>query len=211
MKIFLFLYPIEEYTKMYLLDNDRLYDDMDIKRPLPIMNECIKKRYRDNGYKIVFALYPDKKLYGLEKYEEDKIIYTDITFEEASMIDSNGNVKKDFISKYPSEEKLLKQLGDVKKLVVGGYHATDCVVRVASEALKSEINTLIDLDLTDFFFHLYKKEEYFNIEEYDPNKYKEYCISEAEKNGYLSDMEYFNKTFKSSAFGFTSENIEIKK
>ena len=36
-KRFLYLYLIEEYTKIF-------YDDWNIKRPFPILNECIQKK-----------------------------------------------------------------------------------------------------------------------------------------------------------------------
>lgn len=176
-KVFLYLYPIEEYTKMFLFYNDKLYDEMGIERPLPILNDTINKRYRKKGYEIVFALYPDKELYGIEKYDTDKIIYTDITFSEASAVDENGNRKTNFIPKYPNEMFIINQLGNVDKLIVGGYHAMDCVKKVAEVALENGIDTLVDLDLTDLFFNLYKQKEYFNKEKYDSTRYKSYVIN----------------------------------
>ena len=53
-KVFLYLYPIEEYTKVFENDNS-----------LAVLNECIQKRYREKGYQVIFALYPDKNLYGI--------------------------------------------------------------------------------------------------------------------------------------------------
>ena len=131
MKVFLYLYPIEEYMRMFMFYNDKMYDTEGIERPLPILNETIDKRYRKNGYQIVYALYPDKKMFGIEKQENDKIIYTDITFSQASAIDEKGNIKQNFIPKYPDELYLLNQLGNVEELVVGGFHSTDCVKKVA--------------------------------------------------------------------------------
>ena len=62
----MYLFPIEEFTKMFLFRNDKLYDEYGIERPLPVLNETINERYRKNGYQIVYALYPDKLLYGVE-------------------------------------------------------------------------------------------------------------------------------------------------
>lgn len=169
-KIFLYLYPIKEYASMFLFHDDKLYDEWNIKRPLPILNECIQKRYRDNGYQVVFALYPDKEIFGIIPKEGDKIIYTDILFSENSAIDENGKKKKYFIPKYPNEQLLIEQLGDVEELVIGGYHFADCVKRVGEIALAMGINTIVDLDLTDLFFNLYKQENYFNIEQYKPHR-----------------------------------------
>ena len=77
-KVFLYLYPIEEFTKMFLFHDDSLYDEWNVERPLPILNDTINQRYREKGYQIVYALYPDKDLYGLKKSAKDLIVYTDI-------------------------------------------------------------------------------------------------------------------------------------
>lgn len=107
-KVFLYLYPIKEFTNMFLLPDDKLYDEWGVERPLPILNETINKRYREQGYEIVYVLYPDKEMFGIEKQNGDKVIYTDITFDEASAYDSNGNEKQNFIPKYPNEEKNIR-------------------------------------------------------------------------------------------------------
>ena len=208
-KVFLYLYPIEEYTKMFLFNDDRNYDEWNIKRPLPVIDECIQKRYRDNGYEVVFALYPDRKLFGLTKTDQDKIIYTDIPFSEASAYDENGKVKENFTPKYPNELEILKQLGTVDKLVVGGYHANDCVIRVAEVANNLGIDTLIDLDLTDLFFALYRKEEYFKVDEYSPNRYYNYMKSKAMEYHEDNFEEGFRKVFSSPVYGFY-KNIDNK-
>ena len=174
-KIFLYLYPIEEYTKMFLFYNDSRYDEWNIKRPLPIIDECIQKRYRDNGYEVVFVLYPDRSLFGLTQKESDRIVYTDISFSEASAYDENGNIKENFIPKYPDERYILEQVGSIDELVVGGYHANDCVKRVAKLAQTLGIETTIDFDLTDLFFSLYRKEDYFKVEDYSQKRYFDYC------------------------------------
>lgn len=204
-KVFLYLYPIKEYANMFLFHDDNLYDKWNVKRPLPILNKCIQKRYRDNGYQVVFALYPDKEIFGIIPKERDKIIYTDILFSENSAIDENGQEKKDFVPKYPNEQLLIEQLGDIEELVIGGYHFSDCVKRVGEMALAMGINTIIDLDLTDLFFNLYKQEDYFNIEEYNPNKYKEYMLNKAAKYGEKFAEKQFNSMYSSLVYGFDEE------
>ena len=207
-KVFLYLYPIEEYTKMFLFVDDHNYDEWNIKRPLPVIDECIQKRYRDNDYEIVFVLYPDKQLFGLTKKEDDKIIYTDILFSEASAYDENGKVKENFTPKYPNELEIIKQLGTIDELVVGGYHANDCVKRVAEVANELGIDTLIDLDLTDFFFNLYRKEDYFRVGEYSPKRYYEYMKAKATEYHEENFEEGFKKTFASDVYGFYKENAD---
>jgi len=210
-KVFLYLYPIKEYTSMFLLDDDKLYDEWNVKRPLPILNECIQKRYRDNGYQVVYVIYPDKDIFGIIPKEEDKIIYTDISFQENSAIDEKGNKKKDFIPKYPNEQLIISKLGDIDELVVGGYHAQDCVKRVAETALNLGIKTLIDLDMTDFFFNLYRKDDYFKVEQYSLERYKEYMYSQAERYGENFIDRKFNETYSSAVYGFNDHSITSKK
>ncbi len=215
-KVFLYLYPIKEYTSMFIFSNDKLYDEWNVKRPLPILNECIQKRYRDNGYQVVYALYPDKNIFGIIPQEEDKIIYTDILFSENSAIDDTGKIKKDFIPKYPNEQLLISQLGDIDQLVIGGYHFADCVKRVGEAALNMGINTIVDLDLTDLFFSLYRQEDYFNINEYNPEKFKEHIIrsrikEEIEFDDEEQALKQFYLTYSSPAFGFFTEKINLKK
>ncbi len=210
-KIFLYLYPIEEYTKMFLFPDDKLYDEWNIKRPLPILNECIQKRYRDKGYQVVFALYPDKNIFGIIPKEQDKIIYTDILFSDNSAIDKYGKTKKDFIPKYANEKLLIEQLGDVEQLVIGGYHYSDCVKRVGEIALNMGLDTLIDLDLTDLFFALYRDEDYFNIEEYNPLYYKNHILNKAQVYGEKFAEKHFNDMYSSPVYGFSNEKVIHRK
>lgn len=209
--VFLYLYPIEEFTKMFLLHDDRLYDEWKIKRPLSILNETINKRYREKGYEIVYALYPDKEMFGIEKQDGDKIIYTDITFDEASVYDFNGKEKENFIPKYPSEQHLIDQLGYTDHLVVGGYHFSDCVKRVAEYALQSGIDTIIDIDMTDLFFNLYKQEEYFEMDNYSPERYREYMINRLGPNHTDFKERMFNRNYSSPVYGFNINNEQNKK
>ena len=210
-KIFLYLYPIKEFTNMFLLSDDKLYDEWGVERPLPILNETINKRYREQGYKIVYVLYPDKEMFGIEKQNGDKVIYTDITFDEASAYDSNGNEKQNFIPKYPNEEKILEQLGYVDELVVGGYHAMDCVKRVAEVALQNGINTLVDLELTDLFFNVYKQKDCFDMENYSPEMFKKNMI--ATHGNYWPEYmeELFDKNYESPVYGFNIVPSKKKK
>ncbi len=202
-RVFLYLYPIEEYTKMFLYPVDTLYDEWNIKRPLPILNECIQKRYRDKGYQVVFGIYKDKEVFGIEVKTGDKIIYTDICFQDNSEVDENGVTKKDFVPKYPNIIELLGQLGEVDELVVGGYHFRDCVKKVAETAMNIGIPTLVDLDLTDLFFNVYKMDDYFKIDEYSPMAYKEYIINEMKEYG--EPIQLFFRNYDSPVYGFDEE------
>lgn len=75
------------------------------------------------------------------------------------------------------------------------------------------INTTVDLDLTDLFFNLYKQKDYFNIEKYSPERYKEYLKRKANMRG--QNIEYIEKIFQrmygSPVYNFYSENEISKK
>lgn len=205
-KVFLYLYPIEEYMSSLISEKHEA---------LKKLNECIQKRYRDKGYKVVFAMYPDKKMYGISFKDEDRIIYTDVSFEEATSIDEKGNKILNFTPKYPSEDFLIKQLGKVEKLMIGGFHAQSCVKRVGESALNSGIDTIIDLDMTDLFFRLYKDKNYFRSEDYNLLRYRQYMINKASRHGIKFAEEFFSRTYFSPAYGFNkilrTENLESER
>jgi len=205
-KVFLYLYPIEEYTKMFLFHDDSLYDEWGVERPMPILNDTINKRYRKKGYQVVYALYPDKELYVLEKKDEDMIIYTDILFSESSAYDENGKEKTNFVPKYPNERLLLQQLGSIDELVVGGYHAMDCVKRVAEVALDLGIDTLVDLDMTDLFFNVYKQKDYFDIDNYSSERFKINMINRFGDRRTELEERIFDRNYSSPAYGFVKES-----
>ena len=205
-KVFLYLYPIKEFINIFLLHDDQTYDKLNIDRPLPILNDTIDKRYRQKGYQVIFALYPDRELYGVEQRDGDKIIYTDIPFSDVNPKDEKGNIKKDYIPKFPDERLLIEQLGDVDELIVGGYHSMECVRRVAEKALDSGINTLVDLDLTDLFFNVYKQKDYFDRENYSPERFKINDLIICHGNNYTeSDIELFDKAYSSPVYGFVKQ------
>ena len=203
-KIFLYLYPIEEYTKAIL----HFCGGLDAKELLSIMDECIQKRYRDKGYEVVFVLYPDKELFGLTKKEQDRVILTDVDFTTAHT--NIEKEKEDYIIKRPSELNIIEQLGDVSELVVSGYHATDCVKRVAEVARDLGIKTLVDLDLTEYFFTLYKEENYFKIDEYSPQRYYERAKNRAQLSCVPDDIfdGILQRMFSSNVYGFYKEDSD---
>jgi len=57
------LYPIKEYFEKVLV----IPQKEDEKFALSMLNSTIDKRYRKKGYEIVFSLYPDKELYGIDQ------------------------------------------------------------------------------------------------------------------------------------------------
>lgn len=206
-KVLLYLYPVKEYSDViYKATN---YADFGLQNPFEILNECIQKRYRKKGFEIIFVIYPDKEAYGVDVKTGDTVIYTDVTFTKAIGYDIEGHKKEVTDIKYPSEEDIFNKVGKVDKIVIGGYHHSDCVRRVAEYFNKRGINTLVDLDLTDLFFNRYYEAD-FDIENYDLKIQKDNLIATFE---ILFGEDYktkFNEIYGSPIFQFNDEVIEEK-
>lgn len=192
-KIFLYLYPIEEYNRSFEFSEEYLQQN-GRENPYKVLNECIQKRYRDKGYQIVYAIYPDKSLYGINLLPTDKIIYTDVTFEQANGY--NGDIK------YPNESYLIAQLGDFDEIVVGGFHFGDCVKRIAEYCYQCGTSVLVDLDLTDLFFNIYHKKDYFKIDEYNPKNYKDYILLNSRFSNKELAERLFERNYNSPVYKF---------
>lgn len=208
-KIFLYLYPIEEYFETFYLGNE-YYDEIKVGRPFDVLNETIQKRYRNKGFHVIFVLYPDKEMYGVLPQKGDRIIYTDIPFTKVSGYNLDGSKKFADEIKYPNEQSIINQLGDVEELVVGGYHAQDCVKRVGEVALANGINTLVDLDMTDLFFNLYRQEDYFDLESYSPERFKNHMLGKMKRYGDEFAERMFNNNYQSDVYGFGKLNKKHK-
>jgi len=156
---FLFLYPIQEYFDAeisFWKTNDG---------SLLKLNECIDVRYRQKDFEINYLTFKNKSISDIINLREGDIIFeADTTFEK--------HVNS---LKYPSSDFILDQLGgDMDHLVVAGLHTVDCVEKVAKRAYERGINTLVDEDLTNYFFFRVKDPN-FKIEKYpniDPRKWE---------------------------------------
>lgn len=146
----------------------KILDRPDIMEKL---NATIDKRYRKKGYEINYLVFKDRDVAGLEVVETDKIIKTDITFEEHTT-----PIKKDVYT-YPDNKHVEKELGEVNELVVCGFHYNDCVKRVAAHFFNSGIDTLVDVELTELFRFLCSR-FYFDEENYNLANMIEYGEAE---------------------------------
>ena len=196
-KVFLYLYPIKEFATPFIprISIDKKINSYEIGKIFQILNDTIDKRYRKKGYKVAFAMYPDKEIYGIELKPNDLVIKTDINFDD---------VKTNH--KYPNEKYLIQQIGAVDELVVAGYHVMDCVKRVAETALACGISTLVDIDLTDLFFNLYKQKEYFTKETYDPERFKNFMINMRGKEAKELMGRIFDRNYSSPVYGFAADS-----
>ena len=66
--------------------------------------------------------------------------------------------------------------------------------------------------MTDLFFSLYRQPDYFNEEEYNPERFKQYMISRRMR--LLSEeraIELFDKNYSSLAYGFNTSSSKKTK
>lgn len=68
---------------------------------------------------------------------------------------------------------IINQIGKTDEIIISEYHFQDCVKRYAKICIDLGIKTLVDLELTDLFFYLYRQ-NYFVKENYNAMRYKEF-------------------------------------
>lgn len=208
-KVFLYLYPIKEYAS-FLAMSDEFCEKKGYEKPFVVLNECIQRRYREKGYEIILVKYPDKEIFSVEVKPEDRIISTDITFSQASGYDKDEKKKPIEEIKYPSEEDILQKVGQVDEIVIGGYHYSDCVKSMAEHFYNAGINTLVDLELTDLFFSIYRSST-FDKSNYSPSIYRQRFMKRFEKYGDGFAENQFGLMYDSPTYHFDDEKIDIKK
>ncbi len=150
-KIFLFLYPINEYFNHCIKESQRIFErnGYDIKR----ISEIIETRYRKNEYVIYWLMFcsknnkdkPDLSRIAeniITIAKDDKIIQSDISFE--------NHINKKI---YPNPAFIFSQIPEnIKHLVLGGFHQGDCVEKLAEYAYAKGIDVFVDEDTTELFF-----------------------------------------------------------
>ena len=200
-KVFVYMYPIEEIVASYFM-SPGAYSGIS---PYSVLNECIQRRYKDNGYKVVSVVCKDKdNIYGIKDEIIDQIITSDMDYTKVNSDDIKKKKKK-----RDNARRIIQELGeDIEGVVVGGYFAMNSVREIAQAAVNAGISASVDLDLTEFFAEIYKQEG-FKIEEYDPDNFKELWLTRAKNkhnNNWKSWREYIEKEFKqqfsNSIFGF---------
>jgi hypothetical protein len=151
MKRFLFLYPIREYMEREIRGVPGAVS------ALERLNAIIDRRYRRRGYQVHWLLFsqetkpdvPDLSLLDprIAIHETDKIISAGVSRAE----------HRKFI--YPSCKRILTKLGPVSELVLGGFHQTDCVDKVARAAHRGRVAVTVDEDTTNQFFETTRLQE----------------------------------------------------
>ncbi len=110
------------------------------------MNRAIDERYRSDGYKVHWVIFAQHQFSPLIiRDAEDKIIEVDLTFKQ------HTSKRADDTYPYPNAQTIVENLSGYDEVVVAGYHAHDCVDKIAAAAHAAGHTTLIDEELTHFF------------------------------------------------------------
>ena len=149
-KAFIFVYPIAEYFEYLHKSHD--WHGFDTARAIRKYDKLVDERYRKRGFEIYWLMFskknqpmrPDLSRFGnhVTILRDDHVIASGIhTFEK----DAEDN----WI--YQNPEFIQCQLpADLSTLAVGGFHGYDCPGRIAQYFYEHNVDSMVDIDLTDF-------------------------------------------------------------
>ena len=110
------------------------------------MNRAIEERYRNNGYQVHWVMFAQHQFSPLIiRRSTDRVIEVELTFQQHTSKKADGTYP------YPNADNIVQNLEDIAEVVVAGYHAHDCVDKIAAAAHAAGHTTLIDEELTHFF------------------------------------------------------------
>jgi hypothetical protein len=147
MKYLLLLYPIQPYVDVFISG-----ESPEEKLKLAILYQrIIRERYPDFQVVCVFFSKP------CETKEPDLSQKWDhFLLEKRYIIRACGVTFIDHCKEriYPEESKILALCpGRIDELIVGGFHFSDCVDKLAKYAHELRIKVFVDEDLTELFLY----------------------------------------------------------
>jgi len=139
------MYPIKGY-----INNESTGDKVEDGIRLQRLNDIIACRYRKRSYLVYWLVFcregaitePDMSLVDprMNIRERDKFVVAPVTREQIRL------------SIYPCCKRILSHFVGVTEFVLGGFHQTDCVDKMARAACDEGMRVRVDEDTTDCFF-----------------------------------------------------------
>lgn len=147
--IFLFVYPEKAYFQSLAFHLKLDKDEERLKKFLMRYDEMIKARFRSKGFKVYWLAF--SKI-GQPNVPDRDRISEHITVHPEDQVISSGITILDIKEETRADTKFVrKQLPpDIGRLVVGGFHAGDCVAQLCAgfyEELEDRVS--IELELTE--------------------------------------------------------------
>lgn len=149
MKTFLFLFPTAEFIDFSTKLHEREFVAGGCSASY--LNDLIASRYRQNQFRIAWLLFSRP---GKPWVPDRAAISEFIHIETRDVVIPCGISFKEMRERkvYPVWRNILRCFNRQGQLVLGGFHATDCVERLAKAAYERGYNVRVDEDLTEIFF-----------------------------------------------------------
>lgn len=147
MKSIIVLYPIQNYVDILM----RLEESLQIKEKyVSIYQRLLWQRYHD--FQLVYIIFSQNR--DSEKPDISRL-WQGIIIREKDIIGACGVNFEDHCQEklYPDPDRIISFCPcPIEKLIVTGFHFSDCVDRVAGYAYGQGIDVMVDEDLTELFF-----------------------------------------------------------
>ncbi len=145
---YLFLFPVKEYIEFSMF----VEDVPEAGHQTEYLMRVIEARYRSRGYDVNWLLFsehgdlaqPDRAAVPqyVEIKPEDRVLAAGVSFK------THTTEKV-----YADPNFVLNQLPEHRRLVIGGFHKNDCVDKIARRSHERGIDTFVDEDTTEKFYH----------------------------------------------------------
>lgn len=115
-----------------------------------VFNRAIEERYRNQDYRVYWVMFDQHQYSPLITIQPD-----DVRINAAMSFKEHTHRRPDGTYPYPDFNKIPNHIADAKKVVVAGYHIKDCVDKIAAACYRSGHETLVDEELTEYFWRDY--------------------------------------------------------
>lgn len=115
-----------------------------------VFNRAIEERYRNQDYRVHWVMFDQHSYSPLITVQPG-----DVRIDAGMSFKEHTTRRPDGIYLYPNFNKIPDHLADAKKVVVAGYHVKDCVDKIAAACYHAGHETLVDEELTEYFWRDY--------------------------------------------------------
>ena len=127
-------------------------DSSAVRDRFRLINRLLDDDYRSQGYRVVWGMFSSPENISLPDYSCVSDIFD---VREDDQVIAVGVTREDHMKQYmyPDPQAVVRSLFPLDYLVLGGFHLSDCLRRIASGAAALGVPSQYDLLLTDHFFY----------------------------------------------------------